>query len=282
MITNTSTQTRFTTSADGTEIAYEVAGTGPAVVLVDGALCQRSMGPARGLAAALAGEFTVYAYDRRGRGESGPGATPYDIQREVEDLVAVIEATAGSAHVFGSSSGAALALEAACQGAPIDRICAYEAPFILDDSRPPNDADLPQRVQAMVDDGRRGDAVRTFMRTVGMPAPFVALMRLMPVWRKLTGVAHTCPTTCPSSDQVSRAGHFPPVGTTRLTPHARDRGRQESRLDAQRAAANRRRCPERPAGDPGRPNPHDQAESGRARGHPAFPRLSQATKEPPP
>ena len=193
MITNTSTQTRFTTSADGTEIAYEVAGTGPAVVLVDGALCQRSMGPARGLAAALAGEFTVYAYDRRGRGESCPGATPYDIQREVEDLVAVIEATAGSAHVFGSSSGAALALDAACQGAPIDRICAYEAPFILDDSRPPNDVDLPQRVQAMVDDGRRGDAVRTFMRTVGMPAPFVALMRLMPVWRKLTGVAHTLP-----------------------------------------------------------------------------------------
>ena len=86
-----------------------------------------------------------------------------------------------------------LALEAACQGAPIDRICAYEAPFILDDSRPPNDPDLPARVQAMVDDGRRGDAVRTFLRTVGMPAPFVALMRLMPVWKKLTGVAHTLP-----------------------------------------------------------------------------------------
>ena len=193
MITKNSTQTRFTTSADGTEIAYEVSGSGPALVLVDGALCHRSMGPSRGLAAVFESEFTVHAYDRRGRGDSGPGATPYDMQREVEDLVAVLEAAGGYAHVFGSSSGAALSLEAARQGAPISRITAYEAPFIVDDSRPPNDSDLPRQVRAMVDDGRRGDAVKTFLRIVGVPAPFVALMRLTPAWKKLTGVAHTLP-----------------------------------------------------------------------------------------
>jgi pimeloyl-ACP methyl ester carboxylesterase len=193
MTTTTATQTRFTTSADGTEIAYEVSGSGPALVLVDGALCQRSMGPARGLAQALEADFTVHAYDRRGRGESGPGNTPYDLAREVEDLVAVIEAAGGTAHVFAASAGAVLALEAARHGAPIDRLAVYEAPFIVDASRPPNDADLAQQVQAMVDDDRRSDAVKTFLRTVGVLAPLLALMRLMPVWKKLTGVAHTLP-----------------------------------------------------------------------------------------
>jgi pimeloyl-ACP methyl ester carboxylesterase len=194
VMTETSTgATRLTVSADGTEIAYEVSGTGPALVLVDGALCQRSMGPARGLAKELGDRFTVYAYDRRGRGESGPGASPYAVEREVEDLLAVIEAAGGSAHVFGSSSGAALALEAARRGAPIQRLALYEAPFIVDDTRRANDPRLPEQVEAMVQEGRRGDAVRTFMRTVGVPAPVVALMRLMPVWRRLTSVAHTLP-----------------------------------------------------------------------------------------
>ncbi len=193
MSTTTTARTRFTTSADGTAIAYEVTGAGPALVLVDGALCQRSMGPARGLAEAFGPHFTVHAYDRRGRGESGAGATSYDVAREVEDLAAVIDAAGGGAHVFAVSSGVALALEAAQQGIGIDRLATYEVPFILDDSRPPNGADLHEQVQAMIDDGRRGDAVKTFMRTVGVPAPIVALMRLMPAWKKMTGVAHTLP-----------------------------------------------------------------------------------------
>lgn len=190
--TNSST-TSFATSADGTEIAYEATGTGPALLLVDGALCLRRLGPSRGLAATLADRFTVYAYDRRGRGESGAGSSPYDVQREIEDLVAVLEAAGGSAHVFGASSGAVLGLEAARQGAAIDRLAVYEAPFIVDDSHPANDARLPERVQEMVDADRRADAVRTFLRTVGMPAPFVELVRFMPAWKQMTGVAHTLP-----------------------------------------------------------------------------------------
>jgi pimeloyl-ACP methyl ester carboxylesterase len=190
---DTMTATRFVTSADGTRIAYEVRGSGPALVLVDGALCQRSLGPARPLAEQLATSFTVYAYDRRGRGESGPGETAYDVEREVEDLTAVIEAAGGHAHVFGASSGAALALVAARSGVPIDRLALYEAPFIVDDTHAPNDPELPARLRALVEQGRRGDAVRLFLRTVGAPGPMIALMRLMPVWKKLTGVAHTLP-----------------------------------------------------------------------------------------
>jgi pimeloyl-ACP methyl ester carboxylesterase len=185
--------TRFATSADGTAIAHERKGAGPALVLVDGALCRRGMGPSRGLADALAESFTVYVYDRRGRGESDPGAAPYAVHREVEDLEAVIAAAGGHAHVLGVSSGAALALEAARRGAPIDRLVTYEAPFVVDGSRPANDPLLPQRVQELVDEGRRGDAVRLFLRTVGAPAAVVSLMRLLPVWRQLTAVAHTLP-----------------------------------------------------------------------------------------
>ena len=191
--TVTTSETRFASSADGTPIAYDVTGDGPALVLVDGALCQRSMGPARGLAKALADRFAVVAYDRRGRGGSGPGSSPYSPEREVEDLRAVIDAVGGSAAVFGASSGAALALTAAAQGAPITRLVAYEAPFIVDDTHAPNDADLAERTRALVDAGRRGDAVRLFMRVVGAPRAMVAVMPLLPVWRKLTGVAHTLP-----------------------------------------------------------------------------------------
>jgi len=185
--------TRFARSADGTRIAYEVTGSGPALVLVDGALCHRDMGPARPLAEELAASFTVHAYDRRGRGESGPGEAAYDIDREVEDLAAVIEAAGGHAHVFGASSGGALALEAAGRGLPIDRLALYEVPLIIDDTHAPHDLDLPARLGSLVQGGDRGGAVRLFLRTVGAPAAMVAVMRLLPLWKKLTAVAHTLP-----------------------------------------------------------------------------------------
>ena len=187
------TTTRFATSADGTRIAYEVHGSGPALVLVDGALCQRSMGPSRPLAGQLATSFAVHVYDRRGRGASGPGETPYAVEREIEDLAAVIDAAGGHAHVFGSSSGAALALAAAQHGVPIDRLALYEAPFIVDGTHAPHDPDLPSRLRSLVEQGERGEAVKLFLRTVGAPGPMVAVMRLLPMWKKLTGVAHTLP-----------------------------------------------------------------------------------------
>lgn len=185
--------TQYAVSADGTEIAYDVTGSGPALVIVEGALCQRAMGTAKALRDSLEKDYTVVAYDRRGRGQSGPGAGPFEVQREIEDLAAVITAAGGDAYVFGASSGAVLALEAARQGVPMRRLALYEAPFILDDTRAPNDPDIGDRFAELVASGDRSAAVKTFMRVVGAPAPMVALMPLFPVWKKLTAVAHTLP-----------------------------------------------------------------------------------------
>jgi pimeloyl-ACP methyl ester carboxylesterase len=193
MTSPTTTGTRFATSADGTPIAYEAHGTGPALVIVEGALCHRTMGVSAAVTEALEDRFTVFAYDRRGRGESGAGVTPWSLEREIEDLEAVIGAAGGHAHAFGASSGGALCLEAARRGVAIDRLAVYEAPFILDRTHAPNPIDLPQRLAGMVERGRRGEAVKSFMRVVGMPAPFIGLMRVMPAWKKLTAVAHTLP-----------------------------------------------------------------------------------------
>jgi pimeloyl-ACP methyl ester carboxylesterase len=188
--------TSTTTSADGTTIAYDVTGTGPALVLVDGALCYRDFGPSEEMADALSDRFTVYRYDRRGRGGSDiatPAAagTMEAVEQEVADLAAVIEAAGGNAHLLGQSSGSFLALEAARAGLPIDKIVAYEAPLILDDTHRPNDADLAQQVENLVERGKRAAAVELFMRTVGMPWVAVKIMRLTPAFKKLTPVAHT-------------------------------------------------------------------------------------------
>ena len=123
-------------SKDGTSIAVDRTGSGPALVFVDGAMCYRASGPSQSMAAALADHFTVFTYDRRGRGDSSDTSS-YDVQREVDDLEAVIREAGGQALVFGVSSGAALALEAATRGVPITRLALYEAPFIVDDSRSP-------------------------------------------------------------------------------------------------------------------------------------------------
>lgn len=193
MTGTTTTATRFARSADGTRLAYEVTGSGPALVLVDGALCHRAFGPSRPTATALSEAFAVHTYDRRGRGESGSGESPYSQEREVEDLAAVVEAAGGTVSLLGVSSGAALSLEAVRSGLSVARLALYEVPFILDDTRAPNDPRLPERMQELVDGGRRADAVRLFMRTVGAPAFMIAMMRLMPAWRRLTAVAHTLP-----------------------------------------------------------------------------------------
>jgi pimeloyl-ACP methyl ester carboxylesterase len=178
-------------SQDGTTIAYDRSGDGPALILVGGAFQYRAFDPRTGqLAELLAPHFTVYHYDRRGRGDSGDIA-PYAVEREIEDLAALVEAAGGSAYLFGMSSGAPLALDAVAHGLPITKLVVYEAPFIVDDSRPP--ISIWGRVSEAVAAGRRGDAVRIFMKAVEVPAFFIALMRVMPVWSKLKAVAHTLP-----------------------------------------------------------------------------------------
>ncbi len=180
-------------SADGTAIAFGKSGSGPPLILVDGAFGHRSFGPNVKLAPRLAEHFTVFTYDRRGRGDSGD-TPPYAVEREVEDLDALIRQAGGSASVYGISSGVALALEAANHGLAIDRLALYEPPFVVDDSRPPIPDDYLAQLNELLAAGRRGDAIKLFMtKAVGLPAFFVSLMRLMPAWPKLKKVARTVP-----------------------------------------------------------------------------------------
>lgn len=177
-------------STDGTRIAYERSGDGPPLIIVDGAMCHRANGPARPMAAELASGFTVFTYDRRGRGESGDG-TEIALEREVEDLEALAKEAGGAPFMYGSSSGAMLALEAANHGIGVSKLAMYEPPLIVDDSREPIAEDFLARITTMVEAGRKGDAVKAFMRSVEVPAFGIAMMRLMPVWSKLKAVAPT-------------------------------------------------------------------------------------------
>lgn len=181
------------TSKDHTTIAYTKQGSGPALILVDGALCYRAFGPSPALAAKLQDHFTVYTYDRRGRGESG-NTKPYAPEREIEDLAALIEVAGGHARLFGQSSGAMLALAAAAQlGSKVTAVALYEPPLIVDGSRDPMPADFLQRTQDHINSGRPGEAVKMFMRFVGMPGLMVAVMPLMPMWKKIEAIAPTLP-----------------------------------------------------------------------------------------
>jgi pimeloyl-ACP methyl ester carboxylesterase len=176
------------TSKDGTSIAFDRMGEGSPVILVSGGSTDRMANAP--LAELLASDFTVFNYDRRGRGPSGD--TPrYAVEREVEDIDAVVGAAGGSAFLYGTSSGAALALEAAASGLSISKLALWEPPFILDENaRPP--ADQVQQYNRMIAEGRRGDAVEYFMtKVVGMPAEFAAQARTQPWWPAQEALAHT-------------------------------------------------------------------------------------------
>jgi pimeloyl-ACP methyl ester carboxylesterase len=180
------------TSADGTSIAYDVQGTGQPLIFVDGATAHRAVAPKPAEVAAIVGdEFRVYAYDRRGRGESGDTA-PYATQREIDDLAALIDEAGGSAMVCGFSSGAVLSLDAAAAGLPITRLALFEPPFVVDDSRPPLPADYVERLDALVADGKRGAAAELFLTAgAGLPPEFLPGIRQSPMWPGLEAVAHT-------------------------------------------------------------------------------------------
>ena len=180
-------------SQDGTTIAFDTRGAGPPLILVDGGFGHRAFGPNGALAPLLAHHFTVVTYDRRGRGDSGD-TPPYVVQREVDDIQALVTEVGGSAFVYGISSGGALALEAARHLPAITKLALYELPFVVDDSRRPIPPDFTARLSALIASGRRGTAVTYFMRKgVGVPALVVALMHVTPAWSKLTALAHTIP-----------------------------------------------------------------------------------------
>ncbi|MEU8803174.1 alpha/beta hydrolase [Spirillospora sp. NPDC048819] len=174
------------TSADGTAIAYDRAGEGHPVVIVGGATCDRLI--TRPLADALAAHFDVINYDRRGRGDS-TDTPPFAVGREVDDLAALIAAAGGSAHVYGHSSGAALALHAAARGLPIDRLVLHEPPFNPDDARRMAESRrLAGEIDTAVAEGRRGDVLAMFLGGVGMPPEMLQQVREDP---RMLALAHT-------------------------------------------------------------------------------------------
>jgi pimeloyl-ACP methyl ester carboxylesterase len=196
--TDTTDTVGTVTSADGTTIAFSRAGSGPALVLIDGAMCYGGMGPMTALAPLLRDHFTVYTYDRRGRGGSGD-TQPYAVEREIEDLEALVAWAGGSAFGYGISSGAALLLRSAAAGVPWRRLALFEPAYTGPD--PDYSRDLAQLLAA----GRRGDAVELFMTVVGVPAPAIAGMRAGPGWPLFEAIA----PTLAYDEQVLSGGRVP-------------------------------------------------------------------------
>lgn len=177
------------TSKDGTIIAYDRLAQGAPVILVSGALSDRQANLP--LTEALKQHFTIINYDRRGRGDSGD-TPPYAVEREIEDIDALIGAAGGSTFLFGFSSGAALALQAAASGLAIRKLALWEPPYIVEGSRPRPPVDNAKTLIDLVTAGRRGDAVEFFMlEIVGLPPEAVADARSQHSWSALEALAHT-------------------------------------------------------------------------------------------
>jgi pimeloyl-ACP methyl ester carboxylesterase len=198
-MTSSETTTEKVRSADGTTIAFERSGDGPPLVIVDAALGFRRHSPLDGLAALLVADFTVYRYDRRGRGESGD-APAYAVEREVEDLDAVIGAAGGSAFVHGLSSGALLAMQAAAAGLDIPRLSLFEPPIRTDDDEPAT-SDFTVEMSGLVVDGHRREAIERFLTSVGLPTE--AVDQMVEATPALETIAHTIVYDCVISDATT-------------------------------------------------------------------------------
>ncbi len=180
------------TSKDGTTIAYDRRGAGPPVVLVDGAFCYRTFGPMPKIAPLLAERFTVFNYDRRGRGES-TDTGPYAVERELEDLDAVIAVAGGPVKLFGISSGALLSLRAVARGANVAKLVVYEPPLVLAGATGKTPPDQIEKIQELVRAGEPSAAAALFMKMVGAPGIAVPMLKLFGIWKKLVAVAPTLP-----------------------------------------------------------------------------------------
>jgi pimeloyl-ACP methyl ester carboxylesterase len=178
-------------SNDGTTLAYDIYGSGPPLIYITGASCFRNFMPVVQDAKAFAKEFTVYNYDRRGRGNS-TDTQPYAIAREVEDIAALIDVAGGKACLYGHSSGAVLALETALRlGDKVDKVVLYDPPYVHDEAEKAQYNNLSQAVHKLLQAGKNGQAMRTFLNGIGMPKVFVYLLPFIPGWRTMRALAPT-------------------------------------------------------------------------------------------
>jgi pimeloyl-ACP methyl ester carboxylesterase len=196
------------TSSDGTPIAFDRLSDGQPVIVVGGQLCDRAL--TRPTAEALAKHFTVFNYDRRGRGDSGDTA-PYAIEREIEDLGALIAEAGGTASVYAHSSGAGLALHAAAAGLPILRLVLHEPPYTPDGAEEERRIarEIGERHRVLLAENRRGDAVELVMTTTGMPLEMVEEMRQSPRWGELEAMAPTIVYDSEIMGDISTGGTVP-------------------------------------------------------------------------
>jgi pimeloyl-ACP methyl ester carboxylesterase len=193
------------TSSDGTPIAFDRLGDGPPVIVVGGQLCDRAM--TRPTAEELAKHFAVFNYDRRGRGDSGDTA-PYAIEREIEDLGALIAEAGETASVYGHSSGAGLALHAATHGLPISKLVLHEPPYTPDGDvdRQRASRKEAEHIKTLLAEDRRGDAVEYILRGIGMPTELVNGMSQDP---RTLAMAHTMAYDSEIMGDISRGGTIP-------------------------------------------------------------------------
>jgi pimeloyl-ACP methyl ester carboxylesterase len=182
-------KTMLVTSKDGTKIAYDKLGKGPALVLVSGALATRA--DHSELAQLLATDFTVYNYDRRGRGDSGD-TKPYSVEREIEDVEAIIREAGGSAHLYGISSGACLALQStATLGSKVKKVAVYEAPYDESEGAAQKGSAFKTKLDQLLAANRRSDAVELFLKVASVPDEAIAGMKASPAWSRMEALAPT-------------------------------------------------------------------------------------------
>ena len=203
------------TSADGTSIAHEAFGTGPVLIVVCGATCDRVL--MRPTARALGEYFLTVNYDRRGRGDSGD-TLPYAVEREIEDIAALLDRVGGRAHLYGHSSGAGLVLHAVAAGLPVDQFVLHDPPYSPDDESSRVEARCyGETLRSLLAQGRRADAIETFLRLTGMPDEMIDGMRGTHRWAELTALAPTLAYDSAVMGDVERGGGVPEDVAARVT-----------------------------------------------------------------
>jgi hypothetical protein len=195
------------TSADGTPIAYETFGQGPPLIAVCGATCDRAL--MRPTAQALGTHFATINFDRRGRGDSGD-TLPYAVDREIEDIAALIDEAGGSAHLHGHSSGAGLVLHAVAAGLPVEKFVLHDPPYSPDDASSQDAARRFARgIRGLLAEDRRAEAIETFYRGTGMPDEMIEAMRETPMWPRLIALAPTLAYDSAVMGDIENGGAVP-------------------------------------------------------------------------